>query len=333
MLPLDRFEVKFVIVHRNLGTIVDFIPEEYEIIHIPIHNIWCLATLRIYKIIKKEKPQVVFCSLMYINYRLAVVAKITGVKCIVRNNIGLSCVKPLDFLLIKQLYPFVDVVIAQQDEMRNEILEKIIISPSKVVVLQNPVDTKLIDVKAGFQSPYREGKFIKYVCVARFSTEKGQDLLVKAFAKVKKRRSDAELFFVGNYCMDREYDAMVMKLVCMYNLQGSVHFVGFDSNPYKWMKNATVYVMPSRLEGLPNSLIDAMYLGLPAVATRCVPVIDRIVEDGYNGYVVPADDEYALADAMIKVLNLKDFMMTYKPATKEDFVKLFEQGYNVASFL
>ena len=49
MLPRDEFEVKFVIVHRSLGTIVNFIPPEYEVIHIPVHNIWCAATLRIIK--------------------------------------------------------------------------------------------------------------------------------------------------------------------------------------------------------------------------------------------------------------------------------------------
>ena len=64
MLPKERFEVKFVIVHRSLGTIVKFIPEGYEIIHIPVHNIYCAATLRIMRVIRREKPDVVFGSLL-----------------------------------------------------------------------------------------------------------------------------------------------------------------------------------------------------------------------------------------------------------------------------
>lgn len=326
MLPLDRFEVKFVIVHRNLGTIIDFIPKGYEIIHIPIHNIWCFATLRMYRIIKKEKPHVVFSSLVYINYRLAFAAKIADVKCIIRDSIGLDEIEshPYVYFFTKRMYPFANLIIAQQEEMRNEILKRISISPKRVITLHNPIDTNLIINKIDVPSPYREEKFIKYVCVARFKHSKGQDLLVEAFAKVKKQLYNAELFLIGEYCKERSYDALVTELVNMHNLQDSVHFVGFDNNPYKWIKNATVYVMPSRMEGLPNSLIEAMYLGLPVVATRCIPVIDRIVEDGYNGYIVETDNGETLADAMIKALNLKNFQMTYKSATKDDFIRLFE---------
>ena len=81
--------------------------------------------------------------------------------------------------------------------------------------------------------------------------------------------------------------------------------------------------MPSRKEGLPNSLIDAMYLGKPVVATTCIPVISRIVRDGYNGILVAPEDVEAMAAAMQKAIYLKDFKMTYTPASKEDFISLF----------
>ena len=81
--------------------------------------------------------------------------------------------------------------------------------------------------------------------------------------------------------------------------------------------------MPSRFEGLPNSLIDAMYLGKPVVATRCIPVIDRIVKNDYNGIVVESENIDALAEGMKKATLLKDFEMTYHSATNEDFISLF----------
>ena len=102
-----------------------------------------------------------------------------------------------------------------------------------------------------------------------------------------------------------------------------MHFVGYDSNPYRWLKYADCYVMPSRFEGLPNSLIDAMYLGRPVVATRCIPVIDRIVKNGYNGIVVESENVNALAEGMKNAPSLKDYDMTYHPATCEDFISLF----------
>lgn len=327
MLPPDEFEVKFVIVHRSLGTIVNFIPPEYEVIHIPVHNIWCAATLRIIKVIRREKPDAVFSSLLYLNYRLIVAARICGVKVIVRNNIDLSRTSSSwSKRMVIFTYRWADKVIAQQEEMHDEIIEFTGLSTQKVITLHNPIDTDSIDVKAQEPSPYiNADKQLKYVWVARFSHEKGHDLLIKALHLVRKKNSNAHLYLVGKFDQAGAFFQELTRLIDSLDLKDYVHLVGFDNNPYRWVKNSDVYVMPSRLEGLPNSLIDAMYLGKPVVATRCIPVIDRIVEDGYNGYVVPSEDVEAMAEAMLKAPGLKGFKMTYKPASKEDVVALFRR--------
>ena len=66
-----------------------------------------------------------------------------------------------------------------------------------------------------------------------------------------------------------------------------------------------------------------MYLGKPVVATKCIPVIERIVQHGYNGILVDTENIEQLAEGMIEALSLKDFKMTYQPATKQDIVPLF----------
>lgn len=198
------------------------------------------------------------------------------------------------------------------------------LSAQKVITLHNPIDMDSIDVKAKVPSPFiHADNQLKYVWVARFSREKGHDLLIKALHLVRKKNSNAHLYLVGKYDQSGAFYQELISLVDSLHLKDYVHFVGFDSNPYRWVKNGDVYVMPSRLEGLPNSLIEAMYLGKPVVATRCIPVIDRIVEDGYNGYVVPSEDVEAMAEAMMKAPELKNFKMTYRPASKEDVVDLF----------
>ena len=326
MLPPDEFEVKFVIVHRSLGTIVNFIPPEYEVIHIPVHNIWCAATLRMINVIRREKPDMVFCSLLYLNYRLIVAARICGAKVIVRNNITFNeYVSNYKRTMVFLTYRWADKVIAQQEEMHDEIIEFTGLSTQKVITLHNPIDTDSIDVKAKQPSPYIHAeKQLKYVWVARFSREKGHDLLIKALHLVRKKNSNAHLYLVGKFEQAGAFFQELTRLIDSLDLKDYVHLVGFDSNPYRWVKNGDVYVMPSRLEGLPNSLIDAMYLGKPVVATRCIPVIDRIVEDGYNGYVVPSEDVEAMAEAMLKAPELKGFEMTYKPASKEEIIALFK---------
>lgn len=327
MLPEDNYEVKFVIVSRTQGTIIDFIASRYEVLHIPVHNIYCMATLRMSRVIMKEHADIVFSSLHYLNYRLIVAAKLTRTKVIVRMNIELGRTKNRqDIRWVKLTYPYADKIIAQQEEMSLDAIRVTGAKENAVITLHNPIDTYLIDEKSKAPSPYEDnGEQLKYVWAARLSHEKGHDLLVKAFAKVHEQRGDAHLYFVGKCNDNSNFDKKVMALTEQLGLSDCVHFVGFDSNPFRWVKHSDVFVMPSRLEGLPNSLIEAMYLGKPVVATRCIPVIDRIVDEGINGYVVPTEDTNALAEAMLKAPLLHNPKMSYQPASKEDFIRLFDE--------
>lgn len=326
MLPKDEYKVTFVIVHPTLGTIVDFIPQGYEVKHIPIRNIYCLTTIRMVSMLRKEHADIAFCSVDYLNVRLILAAKITHTKVVIRmNNTIAKNVKSLQWL-IKKTYPLADRLIAQQEEMKQEVLDVTGVNSEKVFTLQNPIDKDLIDSKSNAESPYdTNSNTIKYVWVARFVPAKGQDLLVRAFEILLQKQPDSELFLVGKYDWSKQFDYQVKEYVHGHGLSSKIHFVGFDNNPYRWVKYADCYVMPSRLEGLPNSLIDAMYLGRPVVAARCIPVIDRIVENGYNGYVVSSENITELADAMEKAVKLHDFKMTYRSASKEDFINIFSK--------
>lgn len=326
MLPLDSFDVKFVIVHRSLGTIINFIPKGYEIMQIPIHNIYCAGTLRLCKMIWKEKPDIVFGSLLYLNARLIIAAKLCGCKVVVRNNIGLSKVtSKINPFLVKLTYKWADKVIAQQEEMHDEILQYTKISTDKIVTLHNPLDIEYIELKSKEPSPYKDkGLQIKYVWVGRFNYVKGQDLLVKAFKHVVEKKQNAHLYLIGSYDPNSIFFKDIMNYIKDNHLEEHVHIMGFDSNPYRWVKYCDCYVMPSRLEGLPNSLIDAMYLKRPVVATKCIPIIERIVDDGYNGCLVETENIDGIAKGMVKALQLKDFKMTYKPASSDMFVSLFK---------
>lgn len=326
MLPQDEFEVMFVIVGRGLGDIVSFIPSDYHIRQISLKRIWYGGTIKIWNMVRKEKPDMVFSSLLYLNARLIIVAKLCGTKVIVRNNIDLSrTTHKANIPLVRLTYKWADKVIAQQEEMHDEIISYTRIPAEKVVTMHNPIDEDYINecLKADNPYPQEAQSQYKYIWVARFSHQKGQDLIVGAFEMVHRDKPNAHLYLLGKYDDGDDFFKSISDFVDCHELREHVHFVGFDSNPYRWMKHADCYVMPSRFEGLPNTLIDAMYLGRPVVATRCIPVIDRIVKDGYNGIVVESENIKALAEGMKNAPLLKDFEMTYHPATCEDFISLF----------
>lgn len=117
----------------------------------------------------------------------------------------------------------------------------------------------------------------------------------------------------------------VKNIVISEGISDYVHFIGFDPNPYRWIKYADCFILPSRFEGLPNALIEAMFIGKPCVATSCIPIIDRIIVNGYNGYTVGNEDSDSMAAAMEKAILLSDFEMVYKSADDDEFINIFEK--------
>ena len=326
MLPLDEFDVKFVIVGKSKGDIASFIPTNYPIELLKIKKIWYGGTVRIWNIVRKEKPAVVFSSMLYLNARLIIAAKPCGARVVIRNNIDLSRTEcKINVVLVRLTYRWADKIIAQQEEMRHEILAYTGLRAEKVVSLQNPIDVECIEECLKAASPFPNGSEnqYKYVWAARFSPQKAQDIIVEAFEMVHRKRPNTHLYLVGKYDENDSFFKDINSFVEKHHIQDYVHVVGFDSNPYRWMKHADCYVMPSRFEGLPNSLIEAMYIGKPVVATRCIPVVDRMIENGFNGIIVEPENAEALAEGMMNVTSLHDFQMTYKPSSQDEFICLF----------
>ena len=319
------YDIVFVVCGHQ-DDILQLIPDECKILRIRFKDIRFWGIFRIVRYLIKEKPRCVFSSIMYINVRVILAAKLLGIKVIIRNNNTIYEVSPRLRFLMKQIYPHSNLVIAQQEEMKDEIVNELKIPPINVKVINNPIDKVLIDKMSKEASPYISGTDItRYVWVGRFARAKGQDILIQAFGIVHQKMPKAELYFIGKYDEDNEIYKFVNKYIADHNLQDCVHIVGLQYNPHKWVKNASCFVMPSRVEGLPNALVEAMYIGVPVVATLCIPMVNRIVKNSFNGYVVDNEDIPALANAMIEAVKLKDFKMTYEPSTESDIINLFEQ--------
>lgn len=323
-LESEKYEVVYVILGEKIGDIRCFLPANKEIIHIKIINIWDFTITKIVLFLRKIRPEYTFSSNRYINVRVLIASRIVGgIKNIVRNDNGLKTVRWDNRILMRLSYPWAYKIIAQQEEMREELICVMNFAPQKVLTLHNPIDVQTIEKKTNAVNPFGNCKKIRYVWVGRFSKTKGQDILLKAFAIVNKQNPNTELYYIGKY-ENNDFYYNIVDFVNSNNLKDSVHFVGFDDNPYRWVKYCDCFVMPSRYEGLPNSLIEAMYIGKPVVATRCVPIVDRIVKDGYNGYLVNSEDYRTLAEKMQKALELKNFNMTYIPSSIDDFRVLFQ---------
>jgi colanic acid/amylovoran biosynthesis glycosyltransferase len=135
----------------------------------------------------------------------------------------------------------------------------------------------------------------RFVCVGRLCEQKGQLLLLEAARKLASRGTEFELALVGDGEMRSDLEAMIAR----YGLQSRVRITGWLGNAMvaEEMTAARALVLPSFAEGLPVVLMEAMALSRPVISTF-VAGIPELVQPGVNGWLVPAGDVDALAQAM-----------------------------------
>lgn len=328
-LDRDKIKVKYYLVgdfEDERAPLKQFIPDDLSV-HCIGSCSSILLILKFFFILAKEKPDVVFSSVLNINNKLLVLRKLfRHVKFVIRCDNYLYTYNDIQRRIILKTYPNADIIIAQTEEMKQELIDEMHISEDKVVALQNPVDTETINKKIQTgKNPYSDDDKVRYVASGRFAHQKGFDLLVEAFAIVKKQQPEAELYIVGRNdggCED--YYNEVKQLIEKHGLQDRVKCVGFQNNPYVYIKYADCFVLSSRWEGLPNVMIESFYLGTPVAAFKCIPVIGRIVTDGADGYLAEKENVESLAKAMMKASELGRVTSVYKSASMDEFHHVLE---------
>ena len=321
------YNVSFCVVRGNVisSSICSFIPKDAHVDIIDYCNPLLMAFRLMWKI-KKYRPDYVFSSCMYLNSKLLPLRFfIPKTHYIIRSENYLAMFNKRQRIQMALSYRLADRIIAQNQEMKDEMVSKLKISPRKVKVLLNPIDTSLIAKQLDCEgNPYEGSKRPIYVASGRFAQQKGYDILIKAFAKVLKSKHTAQLYILGDNFGGNEVYREVMKIAENLNLLDHLHCVGFRNNPYPWIKHADCFVLSSRMEGLPNVLIEALYMGVPSAASKCIPIIGEIIQEGENGYLAKVEDEESLSEAMIKAIQLKNVKSHYTSASKDDFISLFK---------
>ncbi len=168
----------------------------------------------------------------------------------------------------------------------------------KSKVIWNPLDDKYM---AAVNSVKKRSKYV--VSVGRLSSQKNQLLLLRAFRKIMDRIPEYELRIYGE-----ESESGVKKLLCDYieesGMRDRVRLMGQSSHLEEEISDASLFVLSSDYEGLPNALIEAMALGIPVISTDCpCGGPGELIEDGVSGILIPVRDEDRLADAMLNLLN------------------------------
>lgn len=262
---------------------------------------------RLVALIRREGIQLVHCNHGMVKAIGALAAQLAGVSCVLHAR---TCHERASEVLyycqgIARL-PVVQTVISVS---RATAVPYKAAVPHKVHVVYNGIDPgeyRADDIEAGrFRATHGLGRDEIIVGFAgSLIPRKGVETLIKAASRVLSARPDVTFVIAGGVPTHTRTDnrALYEALAADLGLAERIRFVGFLEDVRHAMRDFDLLAMPSMKEPFGRSIIEAMALGTPVVATR-VGGIPEIIEDGVDGLLVPAGDEEALAAAIGRLVD------------------------------
>lgn len=154
--------------------------------------------------------------------------------------------------------------------------------------------------------------------VGRLASRKGVDILIRAWKKVIRRFPDAYLLIVGS----GEEKMKLKKLATELDLINNIRFVGEVDNVVDYLHVTDIFSFPSRLEGAPNAVLEALACGLPVVATKIGGLVD-IIYDNVNGILVSPERSDLLAQNICELLKNKNYRKKLGTKARESALSRF----------
>ena len=186
----------------------------------------------------------------------------------------------------------------------------------KAVVIPNPIDASVPERYEGIRSR-------RIVTVGRLHKQKNQALLLNAFADFSKEYGEYELHIYGEGELEQELKNQADSL----GIAQKVVWHGFCANVRDEIKDARMFVLSSDFEGISNSMLEALAMGVPTISTDCpIGGARAYIEQGKSGLLVPVGDRQALAEAMVRVAS--DEELTQKLSVNAAMMK---DKYSVGS--
>jgi glycosyltransferase involved in cell wall biosynthesis len=263
------------------------------------------AALPLLRLVRSLKPDVILSGMAHLNFLVLLLRPFfpRKTRVLVRQNSTAS--SSLDQLpryaglLYRFLYPSADRIVCQTEAMAADLARQSGIKPSHMQVLANPVDTDAIHALSNAEPTQWFGPGPHLLAIGRLSREKGFDLLLEALSSLRIKYPCADLTIVG----DGPEEAALKTMRRTLRLETSVHFPGYVLHPEFYFPGATLFVLSSRHEGLPNALLEAAAGGLPIVALPSSNGVARLLDGKRGAWIANQVSSKALIHVLLRALQ------------------------------
>lgn len=195
-------------------------------------------------------------------------------------------------------------IISVSEELREILVKDIRLDPDRVVTIANSIDLELAKELAALEPGhpwFDKGEPPVILGIGRLAPQKNFSLLIRAFAVVRQTRS-ARLVIIGAGS-GVELAKLQAVAASLRLTSDNIWLAGHQSNPFKFLAHARLFVLSSKWEGMSNVLLEAMACGCPIIATDCPTGVRELVEKERIGTVVPVGDVTAMVRAMLAKLE------------------------------
>lgn len=199
--------------------------------------------------------------------------------------------------LCSQLYPSADRIIAVSEGVAETLVDRLSVQREIISVLHNPIEVDAVRERARDPVDHRwveEDETDVILFVGRLAEQKDLETWLRTFERVHEQHPATRGILVGKGSERERLSALADEL----GLSDVVSIPGYVENPYRFMKQADVFLLSSQYEGLPTVLIEALACGCPIVSTDCPSGPREILADGEYGTLAPVGDVDALADGV-----------------------------------
>lgn len=281
--------------------------------------------LQTWQWLRREKFDAAVTLLFFSDVWGRLLAKVAGIPNIISSlrarNINYSAWQRR---LVRFTMRWANQVILNSEGIRDFAIEQEGAEPKKIRVIPNGIPVEPFSHDRPARDAMRSTLHIQPEClligsVGRLTRQKGFDLLIAALSQL--RRPGAYLAIIGS----GEEEAHLRRQAAALGITERVHFLGYRHDVADWFDAFDLYVQPSRFEGMPNALMEAMAAGCPVIATD-IDGNRELVQDGVHGWLVPPDDVQALTSSIETALADHPEAQRRAQAAQERIAEQFSLG-------